>query len=63
MEKLKLIDLFFTSVEKKKHGLMIDAGSTGSRMHVYEFEKRVLEGRKEITEVVSVSTLLLYVVN
>jgi hypothetical protein len=24
------------------HGLMIDAGSTGSRMHVYEFEPRVL---------------------
>ena len=38
-----------------KHGLMIDAGSTGSRMHVYEFDKRVLEGEKEISEAVSVS--------
>lgn len=37
------------------HGLMIDAGSTGSRMHVYEFQKRVLKGEREISEAVSVS--------
>jgi len=35
------------------HGMMIDAGSSGSRMHVYEFNARVLEGRKETSEAVS----------
>jgi GDA1/CD39 (nucleoside phosphatase) family. len=29
------------------HGMMIDAGSSGSRMHVYEFEPRVLHGQRE----------------
>lgn len=29
------------------HGMMIDAGSSGSRMHVYEFEPRILEGQRE----------------
>lgn len=29
------------------HGMMIDAGSSGSRMHVYEFEPRVLQGQRE----------------
>ena len=33
--------------------MMIDAGSSGSRMHVYEFHSRVLRGKKEITEAVS----------
>ena len=35
------------------HGLMIDAGSTGSRMHVYEFEPRVLMNKYEVTQAVS----------
>jgi len=35
------------------HGLMIDAGSTGSRMHVYEFEPRVLMDKYEVTQAVS----------
>ena len=35
------------------HGLMIDAGSTGSRMHVYEFEPRVLMNKHEVTQAVS----------
>eukprot|EP01082_Thalassiosira_pseudonana_P002328 g2037.t1 g2037 contig11:581154-583564(+) len=30
------------------HGLMIDAGSTGSRMHVYEFEPRILANKNEV---------------
>jgi len=35
------------------HGLMIDAGSTGSRMHVYEFEPRVLMNKYEVAQAVS----------
>ena len=35
------------------HGMMIDAGSGGSRMHVYEFKPRVLQGKKEIEAAVS----------
>ncbi|KAL9186109.1 hypothetical protein ACHAXT_005347 [Thalassiosira profunda] len=35
------------------HGLMIDAGSTGSRMHVYEFEPRVLATKWDVAEAVS----------
>eukprot|EP00986_Skeletonema_menzelii_P001464 scaffold387_cov136-Skeletonema_menzelii.AAC.7 len=35
------------------HGLMIDAGSTGSRMHVYEFEPRVLMNKHEVAQAVS----------
>lgn len=35
------------------HGMMIDAGSSGSRLHVYEFQPRVLRGRKETELAVS----------
>jgi GDA1/CD39 (nucleoside phosphatase) family len=35
------------------HGLMIDAGSGGSRMHVFEWEPRVLGTVREVNEAVS----------
>jgi hypothetical protein len=35
------------------HGMMIDAGSSGSRMHIYEFQPRILQGKKEIAQAVS----------
>jgi len=35
------------------HGMMIDAGSSGSRMHVFEFDPRVLRGRKETSAAVA----------
>eukprot|EP00804_Cyclotella_cryptica_P020284 CCRYP_015889-RA/>CCRYP_015889-RA protein AED:0.01 eAED:0.01 QI:377/1/1/1/1/1/2/995/645 len=34
--------------ERSVHGLMIDAGSTGSRMHIYQFEPRTLANRNEV---------------
>lgn len=35
------------------HGLMIDAGSTGSRMHVFEWEPRILRSDAEVDQAVS----------
>jgi len=51
----KLDDLYSDSgiLDDSMHGLMIDAGSSGSRMHVYEFRPRVLRGRKETSEALS----------
>ena len=38
---------------KTVHGLMIDAGSTGSRMHIFEWEPRVLRSTEDIQQAVS----------
>ena len=35
-----------------QHALMIDAGSQGTRIHVYEFESRILSHHEEIVEAV-----------
>lgn len=34
--------------ENTQHGMMIDAGSQGSRLHVYEFDARTLKTRRDI---------------
>jgi len=34
------------------HGMMIDAGSQGTRIHVYEFEARILGHRKQVKHAV-----------
>jgi GDA1/CD39 (nucleoside phosphatase) family len=35
-----------------EHGLMIDAGSQGTRIHVYEFDARLLKHRHQVKQVV-----------
>ena len=35
------------------HGLMIDAGSQGTRIHLYEFERRILYSSKEVQQAVN----------
>jgi GDA1/CD39 (nucleoside phosphatase) family len=35
------------------HGLMIDAGSQGSRMHIYEWEPRILRNEQDVQDAVA----------
>lgn len=39
--------------DRTEHGMMIDAGSQGTRIHVYEFEPRILSHVKEMKEAVA----------
>jgi Golgi nucleoside diphosphatase len=42
-----------TMDEESVHGLMVDAGSTGSRLHIYEWEPRVLRSDQDVSAAVS----------
>jgi len=39
--------------ESTVHGMMIDAGSTGTRLHLYEWNPRILHSEKEVEDAVS----------
>ena len=39
--------------ENTQHGMMIDAGSQGSRIHVYEFEARILRSQNDVRQAVA----------
>lgn len=46
-------DCVYAKDKHTQHGMMIDAGSQGTRMHVYEFKSRILYTKHDIEQVIS----------
>jgi Golgi nucleoside diphosphatase len=52
-EKMRLVSKDSGIRHSKEHGIMIDAGSSGSRLHLYEWDPRVLSNSQDVQDAVS----------